>query len=68
MHHLASVAAPVLDNHGVAVAAISITGNMTELGEHADRQARLVQAAAKRLTTIMAQREWPPPSPEAQPT
>lgn len=62
MHHLASVAAPVLDGHGIAVAAISITGSMAELGEHADRQARLVQAAAKRLTTIMAQREWPPPN------
>lgn len=54
MESLASVAAPVLDPHGIAIAAISITGGVTELGDHPDRQARLVQAAAKRLSGLMA--------------
>jgi len=49
MPTLASVAAPVLDRHGVAMAAISITGSVTELGERQDRLARLVMAAAHRL-------------------
>ncbi|HAN71479.1 MAG TPA: IclR family transcriptional regulator [Actinobacteria bacterium] len=63
MPDLASVAAPVLDSHGLAVAAISITGSSSELGEHPDRQARLVQSAAKRLSTLMTQR-----APGATPT
>jgi DNA-binding IclR family transcriptional regulator len=58
MDRLASVAAPVLDSHGVAIAAISITGSEDELGEHGDRQARLVTAAAKRLSKMMLQRQW----------
>lgn len=53
MPQLASVAAPVLDPHGIAVAAISITGDITDLGDHPDRQARMVQAAAKRLSSDM---------------
>ena len=57
MYRLASVAAPVLDIHGVAIAAVSITGSVQELGEHRDRQARLVVAAASRLTQIMRTRE-----------
>lgn len=56
MDSLASVAAPVLDGHGIAIAAISITGGVDELGDHPDRQARLVQAAAKRLSAQMAGR------------
>lgn len=56
MDSLASVAAPVLDGHGIAIAAISITGAVDELGDHPDRQARLVQAAAKRLSSQMAGR------------
>jgi DNA-binding IclR family transcriptional regulator len=56
MDSLASVAAPVLDGHGIAIAAISITGGVDELGENPDRQARLVQAAAKRLSAQMAGR------------
>ena len=53
MYKLASVAAPVLDWHGVAIAAISVTGSAQELGENPDRQARLVIAAARHLTRIM---------------
>ncbi len=56
MPQLASVAAPVLDSHGSAMAAISLTGSAQELGEHPDRQARLLQAAAKRLTQLMSGR------------
>lgn len=56
MDSLASVAAPVMDGHGIAIAAISITGDVDELGDHLDRQARLVQAAAKRLSAQMAGR------------
>jgi DNA-binding IclR family transcriptional regulator len=56
MYGLASVAAPVLDPHGLAVAAISITGSSAELGQHADRQVRLVVAAAQHLTKSMRQR------------
>ena len=53
MPALASVAAPVLDAHGIAVAAISITGDIADLGGQPDRQARLVQAAAKRLSSTV---------------
>jgi DNA-binding IclR family transcriptional regulator len=53
MTKLASVAAPVLDSHGVALAAISITGSVMDLGQHQDRQVRLVTMAAKRLSTSM---------------
>lgn len=56
MSQLASVAAPVLDSHGGAIAAISLTGSAQELGEHPDRQARLVLAAAKRLSQVMSGR------------
>ena len=55
MGRLASVAAPVLDSHGVAMAAISIQGSAAELGQHQDRQVRLVVMAAKRLSKIMTQ-------------
>jgi DNA-binding IclR family transcriptional regulator len=57
MYKLASVAAPVLDAHGVAIAAISITGSVAELGENQDRQARLVVAAARRLSKRMLQKD-----------
>jgi len=53
MPNLTSVAAPVLDRHGVALAAISITGPVDELGDRQDRLARLVMAAAKRLGQAM---------------
>ena len=53
MPNLASVAAAVLDRHGVAMAAISITGSVDDLDEHQDRHARLVMAAAKRLSGTM---------------
>jgi DNA-binding IclR family transcriptional regulator len=53
MADLASVAAPVLDLHGVAIAAISITGSVSELADARDRQVRLVTAAAKRLSQVM---------------
>ena len=54
MSRLASVAAPVLDQHGVAIAAISIQGSSAELGKNQDRQVRLVVMAAKRLSKLMA--------------
>lgn len=63
MTQLASVAAPVMDLHGGAVAAISITGSAQELGEHPDRQARLVQVAAKRLSQLMSGSEKDPMHP-----
>jgi DNA-binding IclR family transcriptional regulator len=45
----------VLDQHGVAIAAISIQGGSAELGKNQDRQVRLVVMAAKRLSKLMAQ-------------
>jgi DNA-binding IclR family transcriptional regulator len=57
MTRLASVAAPVLDSHGIALAAISITGSSADLGANQDRQVRLVTMAAKRLSKIMMQSE-----------
>ncbi len=62
MSQLASVAAPVLDAQGHAIAAISITGSVRELGENPDRQARLVQAASKRLSQLMGGRVKEPAS------
>jgi DNA-binding IclR family transcriptional regulator len=59
MYRLASVAAPVLDPQGVARAAVSITGSVLELGEHPERQARLVLIAAQRLGRVL-QRKAPP--------
>ena len=56
MNKLASVAAPVLDGHGIAMAAISITGSSLELGENPDRQARLVTMAAHHLAKVMQAR------------
>lgn len=56
MIKLASVAAPVLDGHGLAMAAISITGSVQELSERRDRQVRLVTTAAAHLTKIMRTR------------
>lgn len=53
MADLASVAAPVLDLHGVAIAAISITGSVSELTDARGRQVRLVTAAARRLSQVM---------------
>ncbi len=50
MPHLASVAAPVLDQQGFARAAISLTGPPEEIARHLDRHGRLVVAAAKRLS------------------
>jgi DNA-binding IclR family transcriptional regulator len=55
MHRLASVAAPVLAPDGHAIAAISVAGPTQELQGREDRQIRLVQAAAARLSKIMAQ-------------
>lgn len=52
MMGLASVAAPVLDASGYGRAAISITGSAQEFARHADRQIRLVVAAAKRLSRV----------------
>ena len=57
MHRLASVAAPVLDPQGMAMAAISITGSSDELARQRDRQVRLVMAAAHRLGKEMRGRE-----------
>ncbi len=54
MYKMASVAAPVLDQHGVAIAAISITGSVEELSVHKDRQVRLVVSAGKHLSKAMA--------------
>lgn len=59
MYGLASVAAPVLDRQGVARAALSITGSADELGQHPDRQARLVIAASKRLAKQLQHRTPP---------
>ena len=59
MYRLASVAAPVLDPQGGARAAVSITGSVLELGEHPERQARLVLIAAQRLGRVL-QRKAPP--------
>ena len=56
MYRLGSVAAPVLDPQGFARAAISITGSIDGLGEGADRQVRLVVAAAQRLSKTLARR------------
>lgn len=56
MMGLGSVAAPVLDQHGFAQAAVSITGSVDDLSSQMDRQVRLVMAAAQRLTKIMARR------------
>ena len=61
MHRLASVAAPVLDAHGFASAAISITGASEDLVKQRDRQVRLVMTAAARLTKIMRSREQTAP-------
>jgi DNA-binding IclR family transcriptional regulator len=58
MYGLASVAAPVMDKQGVARAALSITGSAQELGQHPDRQARLVTAASQRLAKQL-QRKTP---------
>lgn len=60
---VASVAAPVLDPQGFALAAISITGYTTDLVHDEDRQARLVMAAAKRLSRSMQQRAREAPGP-----
>jgi len=56
MMRLASVAAPVLGRHGISMAAISIQGSSADLGQNHDRQVRLVVAAARRLSKLMAQR------------
>ena len=53
MPRLASVAAPVLDSHGFAIAAISIAGTVEELAAQQDRQVRLVTAAANHLSKLM---------------
>ena len=53
MYQLASVAAPILDVHGVAIAAVSITGSVEELGESPDRLARLVTMAAHHVEKLM---------------
>lgn len=57
MHRLSSVAAPVLDPHGFARAAISITGASEEMVRQRDRQVRLITTAAARLTKIMKVRD-----------
>lgn len=56
MPTLTSVAAAVLDRHGVAIAAISLTGPVDELGKRQDHLARLVVAAAKRLSAGLQRR------------
>ncbi len=56
MLRLASVAAPVLDRQGFAVAAISITGSSAEMGENLQRQVTLVMAGAQRLTKSLQRR------------
>lgn len=50
---VASVAAPVLDRQGFAVAAISITGYGTELISAEDRHGRVAMAAAHRLARML---------------
>jgi DNA-binding IclR family transcriptional regulator len=56
MLRLASVAAPVLDSQGFAVAAISITGDVAEFGLHRQRQINLVMAGAQRLSKSLRHR------------
>lgn len=53
MIRLSSVAAPVLDANGTAIAAISITGSALDLNERLEHLARLVMAAGARLTKLM---------------
>ncbi len=66
MATLTSVAAPVLDRHGVAMAAISLTGPVDELRDRQDGLARLVVAAAKRLSQGMQRPQRPPSGASAQ--
>lgn len=47
---LASVAAPIIDASGVAVAAVSIAGPASDVVGNADRHARVVMVAAARLS------------------
>lgn len=56
MYSLSSIAAPVLDDHGVAVAAISITGSAQDLEQTEERQARLLTLAARHLEKLMLRR------------
>jgi DNA-binding IclR family transcriptional regulator len=53
MYRLGSIAAPILDAQGFARASISITCSVDEVVERADRQVRLVVAAAQRLSTML---------------
>ena len=53
MMRLASVAAPIRDSMGAAFAAVSITGSEAELSREVDRHARLVTAAARRVSKAM---------------
>jgi DNA-binding IclR family transcriptional regulator len=59
MLRLASVAAPVLDVQGFAVAAISITGDVAEFSRHRQRQINLVVAGANRLSKSLRHRGAP---------
>lgn len=52
---VASVAAPVIDRQGFAIAAISVSGYSTDLVHDEDRQSRLVMAAARRLGADLRQ-------------
>lgn len=56
MPGLASVAAPVFDPHGMARAAISLTGSIDDLLAHQDRHVRLVTTAAHRLSKTVSRR------------
>lgn len=47
---LASVAAPVIDTSGVAVAAVSVAGPTSDVIDHLDRHSRVVMIAAARLS------------------
>ena len=54
---LSSVAAPIVDSRGRAFAAVSITGADAALGAEPDRHARLVVAAARRISSELASYE-----------
>jgi DNA-binding IclR family transcriptional regulator len=60
MLRLASVAAPVLDRQGFALASISITGPAADMGERGQHQVRLVTAAAQRLSKSLQLRSAGP--------
>ena len=49
MEGLASIAAPVIDSSGLAVAAVSVAGPSSVLRDSADRHSRVVVVTALRI-------------------